>query len=547
MRSTVAFHVIASIGLAACSGRPVGERSAAATPNPFAGVATAVTETSTSNADATPVTNPPIEPARRLTCPTGTTAVKQWAFELGANVPAYYCTSSNGEQNGPFLVLYPGGATAITGNQLAEELHGEWHRFAPDGIELEAGSFDHGIKDGVWQQWSNAGTLLGSYTMTHGTGIERRWYDDGSVLRERTLVDGIANGPAKLVDSAGVVLCSEGFKHGVLDGPRSVGDKTILQVDDTWRNGKRSGERKMWRRGMLLQQDSFDNKGQRHGKFMFWRDRKTFRDVGAYTHGRRVGEWKWFDTRGNLERIGGYLDGRRDGAWREMNNARTSWTGQYKNGRPDGTFTFFDYRGGVVGSFDMKDGTGTMLRFSSPKKVERKIEYVDGRPDGLYQELTTQGKVVLEGHYRAGKKHGSWIEKTANGAWILGCQYARGQLTGDYRKYIAGKIAVKAHYGTGKQAGLRDGEYQEFTGDTVTVQGQFVDDRKTGSWNTYDSTGTLTSSATWNAGVLDGLWQEFANGKPAVAGLYSAGQRTGTWSWFDGNGTVVREVQHNTP
>ncbi len=548
MRRSATLCVIASAALAACSGRPVGDRNATPTPNPFTSVATAVAANPTVVAKPTamPVATP--APAKsRLTCPTGTNAVSQWAFEVGANVPAYFCTSSTGEQNGPFIVLYPGGATAITGTQQTDELHGAWHRFAADGTELESGVFDHGSKDGVWQQWSTTGALLGSYTMAHGTGVERLWSDDGRLIRERTLVDGIADGPASTFGPTGTPLITENFKHGVLDGPRTVGDKTVLRIDDKWRDGVRTGDRKMWRRGILLQQDGFDNKGRHHGKFMFWRDRKTFRDAGAYEHGRRVGEWKWFDSGGNVERIGGYVDGRRDGAWREMKDARTTWTGQYKSGRPDGTFTFFDYRGNIVGSFDMKDGTGTMLRFSSPKKVERKFEYVDGKPDGLYQELSTQGKVVLEGHYHAGKKHGAWIEKTAGGSWILGCEYARDKLTGDYRKYIGGKISVKARYGTGKQAGLRHGEYQEFTGDTVTVQGQFADDLKTGTWNSYDSAGTLTSSSTWNAGVLDGPWQEFANGKPAVTGLYRAGMRTGTWSWFDGNGTVVREVQHKAP
>lgn len=544
MRRSVILSVVANAGLAACSGRPVGERNPAPLPNPFAGVATAVA--APAQADAKPRT-PPAAPKLRLTCPADTAAVSQWTFEVGANVPAYYCSSSNGKQQGPFVVLYPGGATAITGTHQADELHGAWHRFAPDGTELESGAFDHGIKDGFWQQWSNAGVLLGSYTLTGGTGVERLWSDDGGVVRERTLVDGIADGPASTFGATGTLLISETFKHGVLDGPRSVGDKNVLRIDDKWRDGIRTGDRNMWRRGMLLQQDGFDSKGRHHGKFMFWRDRKTFRDVGAYAHGRRIGEWKWFDSGGNMERIGNYLDGRRDGAWREMHDARTTWTGQYKNGRPDGTFTFFDYRGNLVGSFDMKDGTGTMLRFSSPKKVERKIEYVDGRPDGLYQELTTQGKVVLEGHYRAGKKHGAWIEKTSSGQWILSSEYSRGQLTGDYRKYIGGKIAVKTRYGTGKQAGLRQGDYQEFSDATVTMQGQFTDDLKTGNWNTYDSAGNLTSSATWHAGVLDGLWQEFANGKPAVTGMYRAGMRTGTWSWFDGNGTVVREVVHHAP
>ncbi len=288
MRRSVALYIVASAGLAACSGRPVGERNAAPSPTPFAGVAAAVAATPKPSATASTAA-PPATPKLRLNCPTGTTAVSQWAFEVGANVPAYFCTSSSGEQNGPFLVLYPGGATAITGTQQADALHGAWHRFAPDGTELESGAFDHGSKDGVWQQWSTTGALLGSYTMNHGTGVERFWSDDGRLVRERTLVDGIAEGPASTFEPTGTPLISENFKHGLLDGPRTVGEKTVLRIDDKWRDGVRTGDRKMWRRGILLQQDGFDNKGRHHGKFMFWRDRKTFRDAGAYAHGRRVG------------------------------------------------------------------------------------------------------------------------------------------------------------------------------------------------------------------------------------------------------------------
>lgn len=532
--------VVTALAFTACSSRPAVEPNGPPPKNPLAGAATSIAKTATPDA-------PPPPPPPRLQCAAGATVAAQWEYAAGANVESYYCTSSEGEHDGPFLTLHPSGATAITGEFHANVLHGPWHRYAPNGTEVEAGIYKDGNKDSTWQQWSATGTLLGSYVMNQGTGIERLWNDDGRVWRERTLLAGVADGPSSLFGSNGVALISEVFKHGLLEGPRSAGDKNVLRVEDKWHEGVRTGDRKMWRRGILWQQDGFDSKGRHHGKFRFWRDRKTFRDTGTYAHGHRASEWKWFDNSGNVERVGSYLDGRRDGLWREMTDNRTTWVGEYKAGKANGTFTYYDYRGNTIGSFEMKNGTGTMLNFFSNKKIDTKIDFVDGKMDGLYQELSLQGKVLVEGHYRSGKKHGAWVEKTAAGAWILASEYTHGKLSGEYRKYLQGKLAVKAHYGAGKQAGQRQGEYLEYVGDTVTLRGQFVAAEKDGIWSTFDEAGAPTTSATWDAGRLEGAWQSFASGKLAVSGNYHNGMRVGTWQWFDGNGTIVREAIYKTP
>jgi antitoxin component YwqK of YwqJK toxin-antitoxin module len=520
-----------------CSGRTSVERNTKS-PTPVADVVHIATVTP----DAAP---PPAKP--RLSCAEPLHAVATWEHQVGATVAAFYCTDASGIRNGDFIVLYPNGATAIVGAMSNDELHGHWQRLAPSGVVVEAGDYSHGHKDGDWQQWSRDGKLLGSYAMNLGTGTENMWNDDGWLWRQRAMTDGISNGVSSLLSPLGLEVLHETFKNGLLDGPRFAGDKMLLRMEEKWRDGARVGERKLYRRGLIWQQDGFDSKGRRHGGFSFWRDKKTKRDVGAYAHGHRVGPWKWFDSSGNVERLGAYLDGRRDGAWSEMYENKITWTGQYKNGRADGTFSYFDYRGNEIGSFDMKDGTGTMLTFTAAKKIDSKVDYKDGRREGLYQELTAQAKVLVEGHYRNGKRHGTWIEKTATGAVVLSCEFAKDKLVAEYRRYSSGNVQVKATYGTGKQAGERNGEYLEYADNTVVIRGHYSDDQKDGVWQQFDRDGKLTVAATWSEGELNGSWQEFNNGKLSVTGLYAAGVRAGTWQWLDGNGTVLREAIYKAP
>jgi antitoxin component YwqK of YwqJK toxin-antitoxin module len=179
-----------------------------------------------------------------------------------------------------------------------------------------------------------------------------------------------------------------------------------------------------------------------------------------------------------------------------------------------------------------------MLTFWPNKKVASRQHLYQGAADGLYQELTNKGKVVVEGHYRNDLRHGAWKEWTVDGVPTLEQSWKRGKLDGTVRKFIDGKVATEAVYKDGKAAG----KYAEYRDGKPAVTGQFADDRKTGVWTQYDPEGHVTLTATYKDGVLDGPWRQLVGGV-VLEGAMTRGRRTGTWTQTDKAGEV-RELTY---
>lgn len=66
-----------------------------------------------------------------------------------------------------------------------------WHY---NGQLAEETRYRNGKLHGTTHQWSAKGQLLGSFTMSHGTGTMRHWYEDGRLCLEADLLDGKFHG-----------------------------------------------------------------------------------------------------------------------------------------------------------------------------------------------------------------------------------------------------------------------------------------------------------------------------------------------------------------
>ncbi|HEU4734333.1 MAG TPA: hypothetical protein VFT22_40855 [Kofleriaceae bacterium] len=452
--------------------------------------------------------------------------------------PTRFCARLDGTRHGPFLTTFPDGTPEVTGTYRNGVLDGPWQRHAPNGAVIESGSYTAGLKSGRWRMVSAAGAPLGEYELHAGTGVERHWLDDGTLYSERTLKAGVLDGPERIHAPDGSLLASSQWTAGKLDGPRGLGTKATLRIDETFAAGVRRGDRQVWQFWLMVLDESFDRHGKRDGEYTIWRSKKVMRAHGQYEHGKRDGLWTWNDRDGNKEREGNYVDGKRDGPWTEWFDNKIVFTGSYARGKPDGEFIYYDRNQNELGRFEIKGGSGTMLTFWPNRKVATRQHLYQGAADGLYQELTNRGKLVVEGRYRSDARHGAWKEWTPEGIPTLEQAWKRGKLDGTVRKYIDGKVAMEATYKDGKATG----RYVEYRAGKPAVTGQFVDDRKTGVWTQYDPEGHVTLTATYKDGVLDGAWRQLVDGV-VLEGTLTQGRRTGTWTRTDKAG-VVRELRY---
>jgi antitoxin component YwqK of YwqJK toxin-antitoxin module len=408
--------------------------------------------------------------------------------------------------------VFPDETIEISGAYKDGQLDGPWLRRHPNGAIAEQGAYLAGQKDGTWKQGSPGGVALGEYAMLGGTGVEKRWYDDGAPYSEQTFKAGIANGPLRVFAPDGTVIVSARYVDGKLDGPHVFGTRQTMRFEETFVDGVRRGKRGIWQFGLQVSDETYDKRGKLDGPYVLRRSSKVLRVKGEFSGGRRIGPWTWWDRDNNKEREGTYTGGKKDGVWSEWWENKLQFTGNY-----------------------------TLLTFWGNKKASSKQHIYQGSLDGLYQELTVKGKVVVEGHYRADVKNGAWKEWTPEGVLLLEQSWKKGKLDGKVKKYVDGKLAMEATYVDGKVIG----PYAEFRNGKPAVTGQFVDDLRDGTWTIYASDGAVLRTATYKAGVLDGAWRELADGA-VLEGPMAAGRRSGSWTRTDRAGSV-RTLTYTTP
>ena len=478
---------------------------------------------------------PPIPPPR-VVCGPGANLEAAHAPE-----PSWYCTRPDGVRDGPFVTVFPDGSPEITGGYKDGRLDGPWQRRAAGGAVVETGGYVRGLPSGTWRMLGPGGNVLGEYEMKNGTGVEKRWLDDGSLYRERALRAGLPHGPERIYAPDGTLVLAAQWVAGKLDGPHAVGTRAALRIEETLAAGVRRGSRQIWQSWQLLLDESYDRRGKLDGEYTIWRNKKAMRVHGQYDHGKRDGLWTWADRDANKEREGNYLDDKRDGPWTEWADNKIVFTGNYTQGVPDGEFIYYDRNENELGRFTITAGTGVMMTYWPNKKPASRQRLVQGKAEGVYQELTSRGKVVVEGHYRNDVKHGVWKEWTTDGVPTLEQSWKRGKLDGVIKKFVDGKLATETTYKDGKVTG----PYAEYRAGKPAVTGQFQADRKTGTWTQYDPLGHVTLTASYRDGVLDGMWRQREAGA-VVEGRVTQGRRTGTWTRTDEAG-VVRQVIYQTP
>ncbi|HEY1551130.1 MAG TPA: hypothetical protein VGG28_25045, partial [Kofleriaceae bacterium] len=228
----------------------------------------------------------------------------QTARAAPAPEPTYFCARPDGVREGPFVSLFPDGTVAIDGSYKAGKLDGVWTRHYPGGNVAETGAYVGGLKDGTWTQKKISGDAIGDYKLKLGTGTEKQWFDDGPLYRERTLAHGVPYGPIKFYDHDGTLVVAAKLYGSRYDGPKAVGGKNTLRIEETFTNGVRHDARQIWQFWLLVVEENYDDKGKLDGAYTIWRDKKIPRVQGTYDHGKKTGTWSWFDHYNNKEREG---------------------------------------------------------------------------------------------------------------------------------------------------------------------------------------------------------------------------------------------------
>ena len=126
------------------------------------------------------------------------------------------------------------------------------------------------------------------------------------------------------------------------------------------------------------------------------------------------------------------------------------------------------------------------------KTIKRKtVQYSctkAGKRHGAHQVRSRRGKLIHQGQYRKGKRHGTWTEWSywPSDKWSV-TNYHRGKLHGKSWRFTSGNLKEVEHYRHGKL----HGDYSLISPQaTLSITGQYRDGKKTGWWERVESGST---------------------------------------------------------
>ena len=208
-------------------------------------------------------------------------------------------------------------------------------------------------------------------------------------------------------------------------------------------------------RGSILVKDGYS---YREGKWERWYKSGKLRSTVFYRYDFLVGEGIYYSPDGSFEYSKNYGDSSK-------------------------VIPFKDSEGYIIGNVNPgnhypEDGLWT---YEGPF-VTIKTNYRDWRRNGLHQEWTSgNGKILVEGNYHNGKKHGVWIN------------YHQSALNYDNSTGIK---SYETTYINGKKNGIIVKYYQ--TGNKE-YEGRMDGDQKIGQWKYFSNDGILKESIDCNS------------------------------------------------
>ncbi|MBW4622727.1 MAG: hypothetical protein KME17_25635 [Cyanosarcina radialis HA8281-LM2] len=99
-------------------------------------------------------------------------------------------------------------------------MHGSFRTWHDNGKLCEESYYIAGKEDGIAKQYDEDGSLIGTYEMDRGTGVDLWYQGQGILAEERSLQDGNLHGYERWWNSDNQTICREqhfqsGIEHGI--------------------------------------------------------------------------------------------------------------------------------------------------------------------------------------------------------------------------------------------------------------------------------------------------------------------------------------------
>lgn len=210
--------------------------------------------------------------------------------------------------------------------------------------------------------------------------------------------------------------------------------------------------------------------------------------------------------------LAGFKDGMYDGKYRHFKRNLLAEESDYKEGRLEGERKQYYGDGETLQSHASFVGgklNGVIKNFFRDGKVETEKEYKMGVEDGFDHRYDSEGKLVLDQFYKAGRPDGKWVEHIVSnvGNYTRICYYKDGLRQGEWTEtWENGSPRNQTSYKDGK----KDGKYVTYstTGNPLKSIG-YKNDEKDGEEISYYTNGKIEKSVGYAGGKRNGLTREY--------------------------------------
>ncbi|GHT64689.1 hypothetical protein AGMMS50239_22850 [Bacteroidia bacterium] len=337
------------------------------------------------------------------------------------------------------------------------------------------------------------------------------------------------------------------------------------------------------------------------------------------------GNWKTYKNNVLIEeRV--YDDGILDGPYKEYySDGSVKVSRNYVKGKPDGKFLQYASNGKIESEVNFKDGlqNGPEIHYDSEGNIRSQTNYAtgkatgkevknigdyvqtayydkEGKYDGEYSEIFTNGNVQKKGRYVNGKKEGVWEYGKKNGQKTRTDVYANDEKIKETLYYTDNTVEVVRELKNGKKNGwerkynfgdgnikseifYKDGEVSSDTGSGpvkrtkqissniggyvqtlyevngkyegeyteqwlegtkgMKTKGQYKNGKKTGHWVYEDEYGKKQKEENYLDGELEGAYIRYSdNGKLYEVFQYTKGEKNGPYRLYRYNEDGLRET-----
>jgi antitoxin component YwqK of YwqJK toxin-antitoxin module len=198
------------------------------------------------------------------------------------------------------------------------------------------------------------------------------------------------------------------------------------------------------------------------------------------TLGRKQGLWRVYDESGNLK-----------------------YSGQYENGVPTGSFTYYYPEGKIKAVLNHLDSGNVVYakNYFPAGHVMAEGKYIDQKKDSTWLYYSeSDGSLSSEEHYNNTVKDGVWKTYYPEGQVAEEIIYRNGLKEGPWVQYFTdGKVKMKTTYINDEI----EGQYLIYhLNGMVEVSGAYLNSKKNGTWVFYNEIGLMEKREEYKDGLL---------------------------------------------